>query len=353
MNLRHIGTVSLALLACVKGFTFTKASNERSIHKPRHSTRLFTAMMSMPFKVKASHILVKTEEKCDEILDGLQSAGWDFAKVASEESSCPSGQNGGDLGWFGKQQMVKEFEVACFENKVGDMMKVQTQFGWHVIKVMDQDFREPKPEPMSVRARHILVKDEGIADNILSEIQGGADFEALAKSQSSCPSKEVGGDLGWFGRGQMVAEFEEACYDAEKEGDLMKVKTQFGWHIIQLVGRKFPPQAMSVQDLAALLGDISARENTQLIDVREVDELAGGNNLTAQGFINLPLSKSSEWAPKIVRGELLDPTKKTVCMCKAGMRSMQMAQFLITEASFSDVANVDGGIDVYRQQIGL
>lgn len=88
-------------------------------------------------RVKASHILVKTESEAKQIMQKI-SAGDDFAKLAKMFSQCPSGNAGGDLGYFGKGQMVKPFEDACFKAKAGDVVgPVKTQFGWHVIKVVD------------------------------------------------------------------------------------------------------------------------------------------------------------------------------------------------------------------------
>ncbi|MDO5843701.1 MAG: peptidyl-prolyl cis-trans isomerase [Methanocorpusculum sp.] len=88
-------------------------------------------------RVKASHILVKTESEAKQILQKI-SAGDDFSKLAKMFSQCPSGNKGGDLGYFSKGQMVKPFEDACFKAKVGDVVgPVKTQFGWHIIKVTD------------------------------------------------------------------------------------------------------------------------------------------------------------------------------------------------------------------------
>jgi len=88
-------------------------------------------------RVKASHILVKTESQAKEIMQKI-SAGDDFAKLAKMYSQCPSGNAGGDLGYFGKGQMVKPFEEACFKANAGDVVgPVKTQFGWHIIKVTD------------------------------------------------------------------------------------------------------------------------------------------------------------------------------------------------------------------------
>jgi peptidyl-prolyl cis-trans isomerase C len=91
----------------------------------------------MPSKVNASHILVRTESEANVILFDLQ-RGADFAKIAKEKSLCPSGKKGGNLGWFGRGQMVKEFENVAFSLKKGEISKpIKTQFGWHLIKVID------------------------------------------------------------------------------------------------------------------------------------------------------------------------------------------------------------------------
>ena len=89
-----------------------------------------------------------------------------------------------------------------------------------------------------VRALHILVKTEQEAFGISYDVNHGKDFEAVAKEKSICPSGKKGGDLGWFGRGQMAKEFEQAAF-ALKPGEISKpVKTQFGWHIIKVVEAK-------------------------------------------------------------------------------------------------------------------
>jgi peptidyl-prolyl cis-trans isomerase C len=83
----------------------------------------------------ARHILVDTEEKCNELKQQIAD-GADFAKLASENSSCPSGQSGGDLGSFGPGQMVPEFDEVCFNGEVGMVHgPVKTQFGYHLLEV--------------------------------------------------------------------------------------------------------------------------------------------------------------------------------------------------------------------------
>lgn len=87
-------------------------------------------------------------------------------------------------------------------------------------------------------ARHILVDTEQEALDLKSQIEGGADFGDLAKSHSKCPSGKQGGSLGQFGRGAMVAEFDEVVFSDLPVGDVSSpVKTQFGYHLIQVEKR--------------------------------------------------------------------------------------------------------------------
>ena len=86
-------------------------------------------------QVNASHILVKTEEEAKKIMQELKIKS--FEQIAREKSLCPSGKNKGSLGWFGRGQMVREFEDACFNGKKGDVKLVKSEFGWHVVKIVD------------------------------------------------------------------------------------------------------------------------------------------------------------------------------------------------------------------------
>ena len=91
----------------------------------------------------------------------------------------------------------------------------------------------------SVNASHILVADEALAEELLAKIKAGEiSFEDAAKQHSTCPSGKEGGSLGDFGRGQMVPEFDTACFEMT-EGEIRgPIKTQFGYHVIRLNGRK-------------------------------------------------------------------------------------------------------------------
>ena len=92
----------------------------------------------MVSQVRASHILVDTEKEADRILKRINK-GKSFEDMARKFSSCPSGRKGRDLGYFGKGQMVPEFEKAAFNMEVGQVSPpVRTQFGYHIIKVVDR-----------------------------------------------------------------------------------------------------------------------------------------------------------------------------------------------------------------------
>ncbi len=88
-----------------------------------------------------------------------------------------------------------------------------------------------------MRASHILVKKHSQALDIIGRIREGEDFVSLAKHSSDCPSRKKGGDLGWFGRGQMVKEFENAVFSLSVGAMTTDpVKTEFGYHIIKRTG---------------------------------------------------------------------------------------------------------------------
>lgn len=91
---------------------------------------------------------------------------------------------------------------------------------------------------MEWRASHILIKDSSLANKIIKDLKEGKKFSDLAKEFSTCPSKSKGGDLGWFGPGQMVKEF-EASVKKQSSGSVSRiVRTKFGLHIIKKTGQR-------------------------------------------------------------------------------------------------------------------
>ena len=90
-------------------------------------------------QVRAQHILVQTKDEAINLKQKIDSKEITFEEAAKNYSKCPSGREGGDLGYYGRGMMVKEFEIASFDAPVGTVTDpVQTQFGWHLIKVVDK-----------------------------------------------------------------------------------------------------------------------------------------------------------------------------------------------------------------------
>jgi len=129
-------------------------------------------------EVKASHILVETEEKARELIAKLED-GADFAELAKAESTGPSAPNGGDLGYFQREgQMVEPFAKAAFELDAGAYTKepVQTQFGWHVIMVTDRRMAEP-PTLDSLRNQLTSEIAQDSIGTLVEELRESADIE--------------------------------------------------------------------------------------------------------------------------------------------------------------------------------
>ena len=106
------------------------------------------------------------------------------------------------------------------------------------IKAYYEGNKKEFQQPEQIKARHILVKTEDEAKAVRKELETNKDFAALAKDKSTGPSKTKGGDLGWFGRGQMVPEFEQVAFSLKKGEISDVVKTKFGYHIIKVDDKK-------------------------------------------------------------------------------------------------------------------
>lgn len=133
----------------------------------------------------AAHILVETEETALQVKEAVEN-GADFAEVAREKSTGPSGPRGGDLGWFGTGVMVPAFEQAVLAMEPGDVSDpVETQFGWHVIKLNETRIKEApelisvRPElEQEVRQNAVTEKIEALIEAAEIDREGGAAMEA-------------------------------------------------------------------------------------------------------------------------------------------------------------------------------
>jgi len=130
-----------------------------------------------------------------------------------------------------------------------------------------------------VRASHILLQSEDEAKAAVEALADGADFAELAREKSTGPSAPNGGDLGFFGREQMVAPFADAAFEMDEgETSAVPVKTQFGWHVIKVTGRRTqpPPSFEEAREeiLNQLTRDVLAAHMTELRDATPVEIFA-------------------------------------------------------------------------------
>jgi len=127
-------------------------------------------------EVHARHILVEGEDEAKAVIEELE-GGADFAEVAKEHSIGPSGPGGGDLGYITREQVVPAFGDAAFDLAAGETSKepVQTQFGWHVIGVVDRRDVEPTFEDSEPQLRQDLARE--LVTNLVDELREGAEIE--------------------------------------------------------------------------------------------------------------------------------------------------------------------------------
>jgi len=159
------------------------------------------------------------------------------------------------LAWFRMQALRNAYVRKEVDSKITDA-DVKARY--------EEMVKQVKPK-VEIRASHILVKSEAEAKQIIAQLDKGADFATLAKEKSIGPSKSHGGDLGFFGKGRMVPEFDKAAF-ALKVGEYSKqpVKTQFGWHVIKVVDERkvAPPTFDQVKE--------GLRQRMQAVELRKV-----------------------------------------------------------------------------------
>jgi peptidyl-prolyl cis-trans isomerase SurA len=175
--------------------------------------------------------------------------GEPFEQVARGTSDDQSVKvNGGNLGYFTVFQMIMPFEDAAFSLNLGAIsLPVRTPYGYHIIKVADK-----RPSKGKVRVAHIMKTAppssneieaktaEKEIDIIYNKLTEGASFSELAKQYSDHKeSAATGGELNWFGTGEIISDFSEAAFLLKDTGEYTKpVKTIYGWHIIKLLDKK-------------------------------------------------------------------------------------------------------------------
>ncbi|MBV6418097.1 MAG: Chaperone SurA [Steroidobacteraceae bacterium] len=204
-------------------------------------------------------------------------AGEDFAGLAVAYSNSQTALEGGSLGWRKGTELPTVLADAVIKLKAGEVSDViRTPSGFHLVRVNEVRSTDGPAMVQQVHARHILIKTNELQDDATVEqrlaaarerILKGEDFAGLAATMSEDPgSAAEGGDLGWTGPGTFVPEF-EAQLASLKEGEISQpFHTQFGWHIVQLLGRREIDNSaeMKRQRAFAALRESKAEEETEL-----------------------------------------------------------------------------------------
>jgi peptidyl-prolyl cis-trans isomerase SurA len=245
-------------------------------------------MPSETLEYNVSHILIAvaqdaTQAQVDEAAKRAQDVydrargTEDFGRLAVAYSASQTALEGGALGWRKGPELPTFFAEEVVKLKPGGVSApMRTPSGFHLIKLNQVRSIEGDMVVEQTHARHILIRPNELQDDatvkqrlldIRSKIEKGEDFAAFASSLSADSGSAVnGGDLGWTGPGTFVPEF-EATLDRLKENELSEpVRTQFGWHLIQLLGkRKFDTTEEAARNRAFMqLRESKADEETEL-----------------------------------------------------------------------------------------
>jgi peptidyl-prolyl cis-trans isomerase SurA len=175
--------------------------------------------------------------------------GTDFAQLSANYSDAPEAMTGGDLGWRSADRLPDLFLHALADMKPGEVSQpLRSPAGFHVLLLREMRGGAASPYMMEQsHVRHILIRTgDAVSEseakrklsNLRERIVNGADFAELARTNSDDGSAGNGGDLGWVYPGDTVPEFERAM-NALKVGEISEpVQSPFGWHLIQLLGRR-------------------------------------------------------------------------------------------------------------------
>ena len=202
-------------------------------------------LVVIPEQASAANIQA-AHERAENALSQLK-GGADFAQVAAGSSDAKDALKGGDLGWLPGDRIPPLFSNELQNLKVGQITDVlRSPSGFHILKLIDKRSANAPVLITQTHARHILIKTSEIVPEaeakiqileIMQRIESGADFATQAKRYSQDGSAQEGGDLGWLSPGQTVTGFEDEMNKLQP-GQMGVVQTQFGWHLIQVLGRR-------------------------------------------------------------------------------------------------------------------
>ena len=217
-------------------------------------------MPSQSNEYNVSHILIavpqeagpaqvdSAAQRAAEVHQKAQS-GEDFARLALAYSNSQTALEGGSLGWRKESELPTFLTAVIAKLKPGEVSEpLRTPTGFHLVKLNEVRGAEAKAIEDQVHVRHILMKTNALADDatvqqkleaLRDRILHGEDFAGLAQTNSEDPgSASGGGDLGWAGPGSYAPDFEQKISQLQ-DGEISEpFRTQFGWHIVQLLGRR-------------------------------------------------------------------------------------------------------------------
>jgi peptidyl-prolyl cis-trans isomerase SurA len=243
------------------------------------------------------HILVATPEgssadkiqaakrKAEKLVKKLR-AGADFQNLALSNSDGQQALEGGDLGWRRANQLPSVFSGIIPRMERGDITDpIRTSSGYHIIKLADyKGSGKVRNLVEQTKARHILIRTSEITsdddarirlEQLKQRLDGGEDFAALARSHSDDQASSIkGGELGWVNPGDVVPDFEQEMKLLDLNQISKPFRTQYGWHIIQVMERRRHDRSADIQHSQAreAIHKRKAVEETQLLLRRLRDE---------------------------------------------------------------------------------
>lgn len=218
--------------------------------------RLGHILVAVPEAASAEQIAA-ARTKAEKIVAELR-ANADFYQTAASMSDGQQALEGGDLGWRRAEALPTLFADWVIKQQVNSISDaLRSPSGFHIIKLLEERSNVQQHVVTQTHARHILIRAGELDDSerardrllkIRQRIVAGEDFAMLAKSRSEDPgSGAEGGDLGWVNPGDMVPAFEQAMNELELNEISQPVRTQFGWHILQVLERRSHDNTKDVQ----------------------------------------------------------------------------------------------------------